>query len=130
MRKILGLVGFFGRWPAAVEGTVWAVPVRPAQCSNDNQKQYVLDSLYYWYLWNDMLARRHQYCRLSVARGAGLRGDPTPTARSSQRAALWTDSALWDRRRRTSSFSVRANTKASVSAGSWRGLTCASHTVL
>jgi len=30
-------------------------PDAPTQCSNDNQKQYVLDSLYYWYLWNDML---------------------------------------------------------------------------
>ncbi len=30
-------------------------PDGPAQCTNDNQKQYVLDSLYYWYLWNDLL---------------------------------------------------------------------------
>jgi C-terminal processing protease CtpA/Prc len=30
-------------------------PDGPAQCTNDNQKQYVLDSLYYWYLWNDSL---------------------------------------------------------------------------
>jgi hypothetical protein len=30
-------------------------PDVPLQCSNDNQKQYVLDNLYYWYLWNDML---------------------------------------------------------------------------
>ena len=30
-------------------------PGAPTQCSNDNQKQYVLDGLYYWYLWNDML---------------------------------------------------------------------------
>lgn len=27
----------------------------PQDCSNSNQKQYVLDSLYYWYLWNEML---------------------------------------------------------------------------
>lgn len=32
-----------------------AGPPPPSQCSNDNQKQYVLDGLYYWYLWNDML---------------------------------------------------------------------------
>lgn len=30
-------------------------PDGPAQCTNDNQKQYVLDSLYYWYLWNELL---------------------------------------------------------------------------
>ncbi|MDH3620009.1 MAG: S41 family peptidase [Gammaproteobacteria bacterium] len=27
----------------------------PASCSNDGQKQFVLDNLYAWYLWNDML---------------------------------------------------------------------------
>jgi carboxyl-terminal processing protease len=27
----------------------------PAACSNDGQKQYVLDQLYAWYLWNDLL---------------------------------------------------------------------------
>ncbi len=26
-----------------------------SECSNDNQKQFVLDSLYTWYLWNDLL---------------------------------------------------------------------------
>jgi carboxyl-terminal processing protease len=30
-------------------------PAPPTQCSNDSEKQFVLDSLYYWYLWNDML---------------------------------------------------------------------------
>ncbi len=27
----------------------------PTACSNDGQKQFVLDALYDWYLWNDML---------------------------------------------------------------------------
>ena len=27
----------------------------PTACSNDGQKQFVLDNLYAWYLWNDML---------------------------------------------------------------------------
>ena len=27
----------------------------PSSCSNDGQKQFVLDALYDWYLWNDML---------------------------------------------------------------------------
>ena len=30
-------------------------PAPPAQCGNETEKQFVLDSLYYWYLWNDML---------------------------------------------------------------------------
>ncbi len=30
-------------------------PVGAAECSNDGQKQFVLDNLYAWYLWNDML---------------------------------------------------------------------------
>jgi len=28
---------------------------QPSSCSNDGQKQFVLDALYDWYLWNDML---------------------------------------------------------------------------
>ncbi len=27
----------------------------PGACGNDGQKQFVLDNLYHWYLWNDML---------------------------------------------------------------------------
>jgi hypothetical protein len=30
-------------------------PPPPSACSNDGQKQFVLDNLYYWYLWNDQL---------------------------------------------------------------------------
>ena len=30
-------------------------PNSPTACSNDGQKQFVLDSLYAWYLWNDLL---------------------------------------------------------------------------
>ena len=29
--------------------------VQPSACSNDGQKQFVLDNLYAWYLWNDLL---------------------------------------------------------------------------
>jgi len=29
--------------------------VQPSECSNDGQKQFVLDNLYAWYLWNDLL---------------------------------------------------------------------------
>ncbi len=30
-------------------------PTDPSACSNDGQKQFVLDNLYAWYLWNDLL---------------------------------------------------------------------------
>ena len=30
-------------------------PVGVAECSNDGQKQFVLDNLYAWYLWNNLL---------------------------------------------------------------------------
>jgi len=30
-------------------------PAGPNSCSIDGQKAYVLDALYYWYLWNDLL---------------------------------------------------------------------------
>jgi len=30
-------------------------PDSPAACTNDGQKQFVLDNLYAWYLWNDLL---------------------------------------------------------------------------
>ena len=30
-------------------------PAQPAACSNNDQKQFVLDALYDWYLWNDLL---------------------------------------------------------------------------
>ena len=37
------------------DGSGPAGPGTPAACSNDGQKAYVLDALYYWYLWNDLL---------------------------------------------------------------------------
>ena len=40
---------------AACGGSDLTGPVGPTSCSNDGQKQFVLDNLYAWYLWNDML---------------------------------------------------------------------------
>ena len=37
------------------DGSGPAGPTSPAACSIDGQKTYVLDALYYWYLWNDLL---------------------------------------------------------------------------
>ena len=36
-------------------GSVTAPQVGSAACENDGQKQFVLDNLYAWYLWNDLL---------------------------------------------------------------------------
>jgi carboxyl-terminal processing protease len=57
MRKLLILIAFAGLTACgggSGDGTV-APPTGTAACSNDGQKQYVLDSLYDWYLWNDLL---------------------------------------------------------------------------
>ncbi len=38
------------------DGVVDSTPAPPpSACSNDGQKQFVLDQLYAWYLWNDLL---------------------------------------------------------------------------
>ena len=36
-------------------GGNFASPPDTGECSNDGQKQFVLDNLYAWYLWNDLL---------------------------------------------------------------------------
>jgi len=57
MRKLICLIGFAGLTACgggASDGIASALP-GSAACSNDAQKQYVLDELYDWYLWNDLL---------------------------------------------------------------------------
>ena len=57
MRKLICLIGFAGLTACgggASDGVAGAQP-GTAACSNDAQKQYVLDELYNWYLWNDLL---------------------------------------------------------------------------
>ena len=54
MRKLLVLL-IAASLTACDSGSGMQGPDAPTQCSNDNQKTYVLDNLYYWYLWNDML---------------------------------------------------------------------------
>jgi len=54
MRKLLVLL-IAASLTACDSGSGMQGPDTPTQCSNDNQKAYVLDGLYYWYLWNDML---------------------------------------------------------------------------
>ena len=54
MRKILTLLAAVSLVACDNESGLEGPPP-PAECSNDSQKQFVLDNLYYWYLWNDML---------------------------------------------------------------------------
>ena len=56
MRKLIGL--FLITLLAGCGGEINGSPdpvVETGECSNNWQKQFVLDNLYYWYLWNDLL---------------------------------------------------------------------------
>ncbi len=56
MRKLIVLIAFAGLTACGGSGSGSAGPqTGTAACSNDGQKQYVLDQLYAWYLWNDLL---------------------------------------------------------------------------
>jgi len=59
MRKLICVFAFAGLTACGGGGSNTAVtppePQPPAACSNDGQKQFVLDALYDWYLWNDLL---------------------------------------------------------------------------
>lgn len=55
MRKFLTLLAVMFLAACSSEADFQGPTAPPTECSNDNQKQYVLDSLYHWYLWNDML---------------------------------------------------------------------------
>ena len=49
-----GLTACGGGDPEAPQ--IGVIPqIDTTECSNDYQKQFVLDNLYYWYLWNDLL---------------------------------------------------------------------------
>lgn len=56
MRKLIVLFAVAGLTACGGSGSGSAGPQSgTAACSNDGQKQYVLDQLYAWYLWNDLL---------------------------------------------------------------------------
>ena len=57
MRKLIILLAMASLTFTACssDGSGPAGPTSPAACSIDGQKTYVLDALYYWYLWNDLL---------------------------------------------------------------------------
>ncbi|MCJ7589793.1 MAG: S41 family peptidase, partial [Woeseiaceae bacterium] len=56
MRKLICLIAFAGLTACGGSDGGNAGPqTGTAACSNDGQKQFVLDQLYAWYLWNDLL---------------------------------------------------------------------------
>ena len=55
MRKLICLITFAGLTSACGSGSSDGPQVGTAACNTDGQKQYVLDQLYNWYLWNDLL---------------------------------------------------------------------------
>lgn len=56
MRRLIVLIAFAGLTACGGSSSGSAGPqTGTAACSNDGQKQYVLDQLYAWYLWNDLL---------------------------------------------------------------------------
>jgi C-terminal processing protease CtpA/Prc len=56
MRKLICLIAFAGLTACSGGSSSLAGPqTGTAACSTDGQKQFVLDQLYDWYLWNDLL---------------------------------------------------------------------------
>lgn len=56
MRKLFSLLVMTSLAACGGSGDGIVVPqTGSAECENDGQKQFVLDSLYTWYLWNDLL---------------------------------------------------------------------------
>ena len=59
MRKLIGLFLIALLAGCGSDGGGITAPPDPVdetgECSNDGQKQFVLDNLYAWYLWNDLL---------------------------------------------------------------------------
>jgi carboxyl-terminal processing protease len=55
MRKLIYVIAFAALTACSGGSSLSAPQTGTAACSNDGQKQYVLDRLYEWYLWNDLL---------------------------------------------------------------------------
>ena len=55
MRKLICLVAFAGLTACSGGSSLTGPQAGTAACSTDGQKQFVLDQLYTWYLWNDLL---------------------------------------------------------------------------
>ncbi len=55
MRKLISLLVMTSLAACGGSGGSSVPQVGAAECENDGQKQFVLDNLYAWYLWNDLL---------------------------------------------------------------------------
>lgn len=55
MRNLISLLVLVSLAACSNGGDGTIGPITATSCSNDGQKQFVLDNLYAWYLWNDML---------------------------------------------------------------------------
>ena len=55
MRKLICLIFFAGLTACGGGDSVVGPLAGTDACSTNGQKQYVLDQLYLWYLWNDTL---------------------------------------------------------------------------
>jgi len=51
----LFVISFLAACGGSDGGGLIAPPTGSTECENDGQKQFVLDNLYAWYLWNDLL---------------------------------------------------------------------------
>lgn len=55
MRKLISLLAMTSLMACGGGDGSFVPQVGTAECENDGQKQFVLDNLYAWYLWNDLL---------------------------------------------------------------------------
>ena len=55
MRKLISLLAMTSLVACGDGGGSFVPQIGTAACENDGQKQFVLDNLYAWYLWNDLL---------------------------------------------------------------------------
>ena len=85
------------------DGSGPAGPTSPAACSIDGQKTYVLDALYYWYLWNDLLPANINIADYATPEELVTSCYPRPMAHRSRLADRWIASVRSVRCRLTSS---------------------------
>ena len=97
----------------------------PAACRTTARNSTCWIASYYWYLWNDLLPPNISIADYASPEELVSRGDRDFWPAESQRRPLDFFSSVGSRRL-TRSFSARASTRASASAGASRAPTCVS----